>query len=268
MGGGHFCLLSYCKRIGLLYLCWFVIDFWYVYSNKPYFQVGIVEGITEFLKDIFFATTFPGSWYLSASVMGVIIVFYLNKFMHPIITLVITYLFACYVARANMLTDDIQGIYNWYAVTFRKEVSLSFPAQMIWISIGYFLSLVLADIKKNKSWVLPVSIIAFMSSLFLLLFINAIEIRIISVLTIVVVCILVDLPSSPIFKRLRNYSILIFFFHFSIAGKKGMFTAIVGDTLLTNWLYYLIVIVISVLFAEIVLRLEKTKYLFFLRFLH
>lgn len=61
---------------------------------------------------------------------------------------------------------------------------------------------------------------------------------------------------------------LIFFFHFSIAGKIGLFTAIVGDTLLTNWLYYLIVIVISVLFAEIVLRLEKTKYLFFLRFLH
>lgn len=85
-------------------------------------------------------------------------------------------------------------------------------------------------------------------------------------ISIVIACLLIDLPSSSIYKRLRSYSILMFFFHFSIAGKMRYFTAIVGDSLLTNWLYYLIVVTMSVLFAEMVLRLEKTKYFAFLKY--
>lgn len=90
--GGYSELLKYCKRIGLLYLCWLIIDFWYVWTNKTYFHVGIGEGIIEFIKDLFFASTFPGSWYLSASVMGGIWVYILNKIFHPVITFVVSYL--------------------------------------------------------------------------------------------------------------------------------------------------------------------------------
>lgn len=212
-----------------------------------------------------FATTFPGSWYLSASVVGVVLVYYLNRFLHPVITFIITYLLACYVARYNLLPESFQGLFKWYSKTFQ---SLSFPGQMIWISIGQLLSLVMSKFDDNKKWLLPLSATAFVLSLIFSLYINAFELLIVSATTIVVVCILIDLPSSPIFKRLRNYSILMFFFHFSIAGKGKYFTAIVGDSLLTNWLYYLLVVVTSILFAELVLRLEKTKYLGFLKFLH
>jgi len=267
-GGGTLNLLGYCKRIGLLYLCWFIIDFWFVYTNKPYFHVGIVKGVTNLLKDVFFATTFPGSWYLSASVVGVVLVYYLNKFLHPIITFVITYLLACYVYRFNMLPESWQGVYEWYAMNIREGVSLSFPGQMIWISIGQLLSTVMTSLDDKKKWLLSVSASAFALSMVLSLFINAIELRVVSSTMIVVACILVDLPSSPIYKRLRNYSILMFFFHFSIAGKMRYFFAIVGDTLLTNWLYYLFVVAVSILFAEAVLRLEKNKYLSFLKYLH
>lgn len=215
-----------------------------------------------------FATTFPGSWYLSASVVGVVLVYCLNKFLHPIITFIITYLLAFYVTRYSMLPEPLQGGYEWYAMTFRKEVSLSFPGNMIWISIGQLLSLVIPVIEDKKKWLLPLSTSAFVLSLFLRFYISAFELLIVSATTIVVVCLLIDLPSSPIFKRLRNYSILMFFFHFSIAGKMMFFTAIVGNTLLTNWLYYLLVVAASILFAEMVLRLEKTKHFSFLKYLH
>lgn len=78
----------------------------------------------------------------------------------------------------------------------------------------------------------------------------------------------VKLPDSPAYKRIRNYSILIFLFHFSIAGKMSLFCLIVGDTLMANWLYYILVIMISVAFAETVLRLEKVCHLDFLKYLH
>ena len=79
---------------------------------------------------------------------------------------------------------------------------------------------------------------------------------------------LVELPDNKIYKRLRNYSILIFFFHFSIAGKMGLFCSYTGDTLATNWLYYILVVIISIAFAESILRLEKFKYFKILRYTH
>lgn len=260
--GGDSEQLKYCKRIGLLYLCWLIIDFWYVWTNKTYFHVGIGEGIIEFIKDLFFASTFPGSWYLSASVMGGIWVYILNKIFHPVITFVVSYLLACYISRVNMLPDSFQVAYEWYAMTFRKEVILSFPGQMVWIPAGQLLSLVMKDLWSRKR-LLPVSVFVFIASLIINFFVNIIELKIIMAISIVIACLLIDLPSSSIYKRLRSYSILMFFFHFSIAGKMRYFTAIVGDSLLTNWLYYLIVVTMSVLFAEMVLRLEKQNTLLF-----
>lgn len=54
----------------------------------------------------------------------------------------------------------------------------------------------------------------------------------------------------------------------SITGKMGLFCGFVGDVLVTNWLYYIFVIAVSIAFSEIILRLEKYKFLKFLRYTH
>lgn len=86
--------------------------------------------------------------------------------------------------------------------------------------------------------------------------------------SICLIAFFIELPDKHVYKRIRNYSILIFLFHFSIAGKMSLFCSFVGDSLLTNWLYYILVVVISIIFAEVVLRLEKIRYLEFFKYLH
>lgn len=268
LNGDRGALLKYCKRIGLLYLSWFVIDFWYIWTNKSYFSIGVANGGAELFKDMIFSTTFPGSWYLSASVMGVVIVYLLNKIMHPVIVFLMAFLVAYYIRNIESLPDNMQGAYNWYASTFREEVTLSFPAQMVWISIGQMLALYLNRFDgKKKYWLsslYAICILAFVACMFF----NSIAISIVLTVSLVLICLQKDLPSKPIYKRLRNYSILMFFFHFCLAGKMGIFTRYVGDTLLTNWAYYLMVVAVRVVFAEVVLRLETKPFFRILKYTH
>lgn len=228
----------------------------------------MAKGVTEFLKDLIFSTTFPGSWYLSASVMGVIIVYLLNKIMHPIIVFIFTFLLAYYIKNIEFFPDIMQSVYNWYASTFREEVYLSFPAQMVWFSIGQILAQYLNRLDGKKKYSLTllcaICILAFVACTFF----NSIAISIVLVVSLVLICFQIDLPSKLIYKRLRNYSILMFFFHFSIAGKMAYFTRYVGDTLLTNWIYYLMVVFVSVVFADVIIRLETKPFFKILKYTH
>lgn len=267
-GGGNSGVLKYIKRIGLLYLSWLVIDGRFIFARKSYFDLNFEQGLLEFCKDLIFGTTFPGSWYLSASVMGVLLVYILSKVINRYLVFIITLLLALYVSYAQLLPDIMQIPYEWYAANLREEVSLSFPAQMIWISMGQILAEWLLTIENNARILKPLSVSLFVVAFIISLFNPLFSLRMIMVLALFTFCILAQLPDSIIYKRLRNYSILMFFFHFSIAGKMGLFCRFVGDSLLTNWLYYVLVVIASIIFAEGVLRLENNKYLRFLKYTH
>ena len=230
--------------------------------------MGFLHGSVEFIKDLIFGTTFPGSWYLSATVMGVLIVYTLSRVLNKYIVFLITFCIALYVSCVNSLPEIMWVPYDWYATHLRKEVNLSFPAQMVWISIGYIISYWLIKMQEYKKILIPLSIVLFGCGFVIQILSPSLVSMIIMVLTLFTFCFLIDLPDSELYKRIRNYSILMFFFHFSIAGKMGLFCNIVGDTLLTNWLYYLLVVAISVIFAEAILRLENIKYFKFLKCIH
>lgn len=266
--GSFSSLLRYCKRIGLLYLCWALIDGWYILTNSSYFTTGIGTGIIDLCKDLIFATVFPGSWYLSASVMGVTIVYLLNKLLHPLVVFLITFIVAYYIYKIRILPEPMHCAYDWYASMFREKVHLSFPAQMIWISVGQIISLRLSSIENAKKILLPFFCVTFVVCLVIAFFFNCFELRFVMAVSVVCSCLLIEIPSKPIYKRLRNYSILMFFFHFSIAGKMRYFTHILWDSFVINWLFYLIVVAISILFADLVLRLEKNRYFTFLKYTH
>lgn len=205
---------------------------------------------------------------MSASVMGVLIVYSLSKVFNRYLVFALTLLLALYVSYAKFLPDTMQLPYEWYADNLREDVGLSFPAQMVWISIGQILAGWLINIEKYGRILTPISFSLFGVAYILSLFYPLFLLRIMMVIALFIFCFLVQLPDNKIYKRLRNYSILMFFFHFSIAGKMGLFCRFVGDTLLTNWLYYVLVLIASIVFAEVVLRLEKNKYLRFLKYTH
>ena len=267
-GGESKDVFKYCKRIGFLYFSWLLIDAWFIIVRKSYFDMGLWQGLMQFVKDLIFGTTFPGSWYLSASVMGVLLVYGMSRILNKYIVFLFTLAIALYVSYVNQLPPTMQIPYDWYAANLREEVNLSFPAQMVWISLGQILSFWIVKIENKKRDLLPLSVGFFVVAYVVNVFSPLFLLKLMMAIALFIICLLVQLPDSSLYKRLRNYSILMFFFHFSIAGKIGIFCKFTGDTLLTNWLYYILVVVASVTFSEIILRLEKYKYFHFLRYTH
>ncbi len=266
--GGYAPLIRYSKRLSILYLCWLVIDIWFVLFKRPYIADGFPYGCLEFVKDLFFGTTFPGSWFLSALLVSVVLVYVGCQTIGKYAVLGIALFLSLYVSCIDMIPEYMRGLYEWYATNVRQEVILSFPSQMIWVAIGMVIGTNLDYIIPRKKaiypWVLGLTIVCYVASLFL----HFILVKYIWAISVCLIAFFIELPDKHIYKRIRNYSILIFLFHFSIAGKMSLFCSFVGDTLLTNWLYYIIVVMVSIAFAEVIIRLEKVHHLEFLKYLH
>lgn len=180
----------------------------------------------------------------------------------------IALLLSLYVSCIDLLPESMRRLYEWYADNVRQEVNLSFPPQMIWVAMGMIIGCKLDKFvfyrKTIYPWAIGLTIICYVASLFG----HFILVKYMWVISICLVAFLVNLPNKCVYIRIRNYSILIFFFHFSIAGKMSLFCSIIGDSLLTNWLYYILVVIVSIAFAEVIVRLERIQYFKFLKFLH
>ena len=217
---------------------------------------------------MFFGTTFPGSWFLAALLVSVVIVYVGYRTLGKYAIVCIALLISLYVSCIDLLPENLRELYEWYATNVRQEVGLSFPSQMIWVAIGLIIGINLDNILLYKKtiypWVIGLTIVCYVLSLFW----QSIFVNYIWVVSVCLFAFLIELPNQPVYKRIRNYSILIFLFHFSITGKMSLFCSLVGDSLLTNWIYYIFVVMISVIFAEMIMRLERVRYLEFLKYLH
>lgn len=266
--GGVTPLIRYCKRLSILYFCWLIIDIWFVLCKRPYISDGFPIGYFEFVKDLFLGSTFPGSWFLSALLVSVVLVYIGCRKIGKYAILGITLLISLYISCIDLLPIQMQGLYKWYATNVRQEVNLSFPSQMIWVAMGMIIGSKLDKIVSRKEFIYPwafgINIVCYTLSLFW----HSIFVNYVWVINVCLIAFFIELPDKPIYRRIRNYSILIFLFHFSIAGKMSLFCSIVGDSLLTNWLYYILVVMISIIFAEVVLRLERIRHFDFLKYLH
>ena len=220
------------------------------------------------MKDLFFGTTYPGSWFLSALLVSVVLVYAGCHTIGKYATVGTAVLISLYVSCIDSLPENMRGLYEWYAANVRQEVNLSFPSQMVWVAMGMIIGTNLDKVISCKKtiypWMVGLAIVCYVLSLFG----HSIFVKYVCVVSVCLIALFIDLPDKPIYKRIRNYSIFIFLFHFSIAGKMSLFCSFAGDSLLTNWLYYILVVVISIIFAEVVLRLEKIRCLEFLKYLH
>ena len=266
-GGKH--LLTYCRRLVILYFCWFIIDIWFIIFKRPYITEGFPDGLIQLFKDFIFATTYPGSWFISALLVSVCLVYLFEKISGKTITLLITLVLSVYFKSIELFPDSWHCLYDWYSENFRKDITLSFPANMIWISIGSIIGSKLDLIARYKKQILIINtIICFICYFFQIIFYSSFIVNYLLVPAICAIAFSIDLGHETVLKRLRNYSILIFFAHFSIAGKMNLFCHFVGDSLITNWIYYIIVVFASIAFAAVILDLEKKPHLHFLRYLH
>lgn len=174
-----------------------------------------------------------------------------------------------YTLHPEIFPTDWLVIHQWYSEHIRLEMNLSFPFALVWVSMGQLLATYLLQFANRHKRLMCISL-SVIAVCYLLD--TVMDIDYISLITVYVSAIFVFILCDAIKQQLRlsahtRLSILMFF-HFSIAGKKGLFLALAGDSLAMHWVYYLLVVLISIGFAEAVLRLEKMRHLSFMRYLH
>lgn len=134
-------LKKFVLRACKLYLFWFILLFPITVWVRGFIHMNIFEISYHLLFEIFFSSTFPASWYISAYIIGISIVFFFRKEFYLILIIgLILYLYCCtqsnyyYLFKPlniNILQNSEFAIYN------------SFPVGIFFICIGRYFA------KKN-----------------------------------------------------------------------------------------------------------------------
>ena len=146
-------LKKYVKRNFLLYLFWFCLLLPITMIRSNWYQMSIVEFIPHFFVNFLFKSTFAGSWYIMASIWGVIIVFYLQKLCNNKLLLVIglvLYLLCCLSSNYYHIAIQVPIIKD--IVLFTGKPYNSFPLSIIWIVVGKILAQKHRILKSNILW--------------------------------------------------------------------------------------------------------------------
>lgn len=126
-----------------LYLCWFIIllPITIYIRRELYFSNGFFENILTILKSIFFGSTFVASWFITATIIGVLIIYLLSKLLRNDYFVFLISLFAfCVVTLASSYKAIIADTFVFTAINKYIDIFgalvCSFPAALFWVFIG------------------------------------------------------------------------------------------------------------------------------------
>lgn len=196
------------KRTLFLYLFWIVVQLPYIiYLRKysfPYLGLSM-------LKDIFLGETFIASWFLGAMIVGMPIVYGVNRqWVRNVIVLIISMVYV-YMYTYSILPESWQQPYLWYRVHVGSLI-LSFWRGMFWMMLGYYCS---SD-KFVRVIVRTPQYVKLLLLVSILLLTPVCPIEYISIpFTILVFAVFYSMPlkGSAVYKQLRVYSIIIYCIH-------------------------------------------------------
>lgn len=199
------------------------------------------------LKDIFLGETFVASWFLGAMIVGMPIVYGVNKKrVGYIIALIISVIYV-YIYAYSMLSENWQKPYLWYGAHVGSLI-LSFWRGMFWMMLGYYCSSdkFVRVIVKTPQYVKLLLLVS------ILLLTPICSIEYISIpLTILVFAVFYSMPlkDSAVYKQLRVYSIIIYCIHGTVlAAVSFLFHP---STIMLTIIAILICIIIAVTICKL-----------------
>ncbi len=135
-------VLTFIKRNLQLYAFWFIVLLPFTLKLKSWFKTGIsLKGIRLFFRDLIFSSTFKASWFISALLLAVIVVYFLSKIFNDKIIIgiaVLSFVFVCSWSSYIPFLDDyriVKLFTHYYELLFNKPFT-SFPAAMLWVVCG------------------------------------------------------------------------------------------------------------------------------------
>ena len=122
-------------RASKLYLFWFIVFFPVTYKVRHLGEMELLSMIKTLIMRVFLQSTFPGSWYISAYVIGISIALILKNYNKCLCILgILSYLFCCLISNYGNVYY-IQN-FNWGGIDWEN----SFLAGIIFVFIGKILA--------------------------------------------------------------------------------------------------------------------------------
>lgn len=249
-------LFKYIKRNLQLYAFWFIVLFPFTLVYREYLSLSPLEVVVKLLYSTLLSSSFPASWYIMASVIGVLLIICIEKIVSPRISLVICSLVYCAcVLTSNYGETMSQSSYCLYN---------SFPVSLIWIWLGRFIAQNSERIKSLNGYKLILSF----SGCLLLLYV---EFFIISYFQLAVAddCYFFLIPTCFIFLLIfgkteiklspkpfmRKSSTIIYCTHIPIACVLSFGLKYFGID--NHFVVFLITVILSMLLADIIMRVAQ-----------
>lgn len=252
-------LIKFITRIILLLLFWtffllpFILNFRDYSANKL--------NISQIIHDIFFVNFLPGSWFFTSLIYTVLIIYFLKNRMGKEKILALSVAVSIYFtfSKYNLIPNP----YNVFFTIWDKHVGnymMGIPFIIVYIAIGYVLSQYKINITRKKTAILFFInfLLMLISSKYLLPFSDLFLIPTTGFLFIL--GLKIKLRHSPFYKKLRNMSVIIFCTHVIIAFE------FIGRNSMNNFFLCLTTITIAIIISEIIFRLQKHKYLNWLKY--
>jgi len=278
-------LVKYVKRILCLYLFWFVVLLPVTIKFRHWTDDFSVVGLLEIFRNFLFSSTFIASWFLMASVVGVVIVWFMTeRRVRDVWILVVgiaAYVLCCLLSNYRFIIEHIPNfneIYGAYEMIFTAPYN-SFPCALLFVAIGKILAHSRIHI-PNK--ILVIVLVVSLVALYFEFYITRSLSRVIwddCYFSLPLICVAVFMlvgqsksaKMTVNVKKMRAYSTIIYCCHASIAHELGE-TFVKMEFVKNSPIYYLMLFAFTLCAALIVsytvLWFEKYKPLRVLRYAH
>lgn len=265
-------LLNWLKRIGTLYLFWLIVNLPFVIHDRLDRRgESVITLVWYSIRDLFFASTFSGSWFLSALIFGVVFCYLIKKYLkaNNVIFLSISVLVNIFLNYHSVCPTWVNGVYDWIAANIHPEVELTVVSGILWCSIGCVLASdscihFLNRVKSYNNSILILILFVILSWAMRIYITDTLqsELRIGLSLSLYALFFCIKLPESSCYKTLRSFSILFYFQHFIwLHVYAWVFSSrfAVGGK-------YLIITALCFIGASIIVGLSKKKYFKWLKY--
>lgn len=255
-------LLHFTWRLFLLYSFWMVVQFPLVIHTRHYLSMSFIEFIYNFLLDIAFRSTFHGAWFFSALVVGTWLIYFASKMLKDKTIWILPLFVALYIYHADELSVQYQTFWFWYQENIINPQN-SFLVSLFWISAGFILAN--PDIIEKIENLRNSYVMGGLFGIAWLLSIMLLDLRVIMVLPLFVLFYNWNLESKPVYKMMRQSSILIFTLHFIFIGIFRMVCPNV-ESLQHGFFLYVILVLLCLLSSLVILKLKDYKIFSWLKY--
>lgn len=279
-------LYLYIKRLGKLYLFWFIVLFPVIFKIRYLWlvpELGRKGALFAFIKELIWSSSFQGSWYLNASMVCACIIFILQKKMNMkkiFIVCSCCFMFSVVVSGYyELFSSFIGNAYEKY-VYFFSEPYNTFVVGMIYFALGKYI----AETERENLWLWKVRRQALVVSVFFVVvealcmhvfgyfrapdcFVSLLPASYFIVINTIYFEKEIHVPER-IMSFMRESSIIMYIIHFRVLDYVTNVGAKYGIFFPNTFVAYLVILLICLLISFCILQLEKIKIFGFLKYSH